>query len=197
MDALERIQMGGFSGRFGHRCLYDVIYEAVILSKPLSYLEIGVFDGASLAVVLSEAKLERLVLCDIFNRDYQTWNGGTSQPVGSHAHIDKLLERMKFNGEVSIYVEDSRSAIPKVRGSFDLIHIDGNHDTEYARADFNNCLPLLKTGGYLVMDDTSFTSVKPVCAEILAAGLKHVLTLTDKDSASSLYRLTAPNLVEG
>lgn len=196
MSTLDRIKSLGFSGRHGHPCLYDVISEAVKLAKPMSYLEIGVFDGASLSVVLNDAPdINRLVLCDIFNRDWQTWLGGpmgkyVNQPVGSHTHIDDLLKHHKFKGEATFLIEDSRTAIRKIPHDtqFDLIHIDGNHETIYARADFQNCYPLLKNGGYLVMDDSTWPTVSIVCDEITAEyGMKHILTERDSESGSSIF----------
>lgn len=45
--------------------------------------------------------------------------------------------------------------------SFDLIHIDGNHDTKAVLKDVDLYLPRLSQGGFLVMDDVSWDSVKP------------------------------------
>lgn len=187
-EALERIKVKGFKGRHGHSCLYDVLSEAVELSKPLSFLEIGVYDGASLFTVLNGApQITRVVLCDIFNQEYQASEDWPDRQPGSAQHIRDLLRFLGYQGETEILIEDSRSAIPRVKGSFDLIHIDGNHKTEYALSDFRNCFPLLKSGGYLVMDDTTFQELKPVCEEIELSMIP-VLTLTDDLSGSTLYQ---------
>ncbi len=44
---------------------------------------------------------------------------------------------------------------------FDLIHIDGNHDTAKVMKDIEVYLARLNSGGILVMDDISWASVKP------------------------------------
>lgn len=44
---------------------------------------------------------------------------------------------------------------------FDLIHIDGNHDAACVVKDVQLYLELLRPGGYLIMDDVSWTSVQP------------------------------------
>jgi hypothetical protein len=44
---------------------------------------------------------------------------------------------------------------------FGLIHVDGNHDEARVVADVKDYLPLLDPGGFLVLDDVSWTSVKP------------------------------------
>jgi predicted O-methyltransferase YrrM len=42
---------------------------------------------------------------------------------------------------------------------FDLIHVDGNHDTEKAMQDISLYLPRLNREGFLIMDDVSWESV--------------------------------------
>ena len=44
---------------------------------------------------------------------------------------------------------------------FGLIHVDGNHDTAKVLRDVELYFPLLRRGGFLVMDDVSWSSVKP------------------------------------
>lgn len=44
---------------------------------------------------------------------------------------------------------------------FDLIHVDGNHDTEIVMKDIELFLLRLRPGGFLVLDDISWDSVKP------------------------------------
>lgn len=43
---------------------------------------------------------------------------------------------------------------------FDLIHIDGNHDTKKVMEDIDCYLPKLNTGGFIVLDDISWNSVE-------------------------------------
>jgi len=44
---------------------------------------------------------------------------------------------------------------------FDLMFIDGNHDTKNVMADVKNYIPRLNKNGFFIMDDTSWESVKP------------------------------------
>ncbi|MBI4978325.1 MAG: class I SAM-dependent methyltransferase [Spirochaetes bacterium] len=44
---------------------------------------------------------------------------------------------------------------------FDLIHVDGNHDTGRVMDDIDLYLPLLNKGGFIILDDISWDSVKP------------------------------------
>jgi predicted O-methyltransferase YrrM len=45
---------------------------------------------------------------------------------------------------------------------WDLIYIDGNHDYEVAKQDFETCSKNLNSGGFIVLDDSSlYTDFKP------------------------------------
>ena len=56
---------------------------------------------------------------------------------------------------------------------FGLIHIDGNHDAKSVMTDVELYLPLLQPGGFVVLDDVSWPSVRPACA-FLGQRLKRV-----------------------
>ena len=46
-------------------------------------------------------------------------------------------------------------------GPYDVVFIDGCHDYEVVCQDIKNYVPMLKAGGYLVMDDASLFLEKP------------------------------------
>jgi len=50
--------------------------------------------------------------------------------------------------------------------AIDLLHIDGNHDREAVTRDIKLYMPHLRDGGYLVMDDIAWPSVRPVYEEL-------------------------------
>jgi len=50
--------------------------------------------------------------------------------------------------------------------NFGLVHIDGNHDTEFVLKDVLNYVPLVKKGGIILLDDISWDSVKPAMEAI-------------------------------
>lgn len=49
---------------------------------------------------------------------------------------------------------------------FGLAHIDGNHDTAEVTRDVETYLPLMEPGGFIIMDDISWDSVKPAIAAL-------------------------------
>lgn len=60
---------------------------------------------------------------------------------------------------------------------FDLIHIDGNHDTDIVMKDIELYLPRLNPRGFIVLDDISWDSVKPAY-QLVATKLKLVYRST-------------------
>jgi Methyltransferase domain len=45
--------------------------------------------------------------------------------------------------------------------SIDLLHVDGNHDAAAVTADLDAYLPAVRLGGFVVLDDASWASVRP------------------------------------
>lgn len=69
-----------------------------------------------------------------------------------------------FNDHCVIIQKKSEDAISQFKDKniiFDLIHIDGNHDTEIVMKDVELYLPLLVEKGFVVLDDISWDSVRP------------------------------------
>ena len=50
--------------------------------------------------------------------------------------------------------------------TIDLVHIDGNHDADEVAADLRLYRPLVRPGGFIVLDDVSWASVRPVYDEL-------------------------------
>jgi len=85
-------------------------------------------------------------------------------PVGGHlmsVDIDDHLPQPKYlelaaSRAVSwtrTYGDSLVVPVPAKPGSVDLLYIDGNHDAEHAVGDLQKFLPVLRPGGYLVIDD--------------------------------------------
>jgi hypothetical protein len=85
--------------------------------------------------------------------------------------------------------ETSQAAVERFEREnlrFGLIHIDGNHDTEIVVRDVELYLPRLDEGGFLVLDDVSWESVRPaydLVADSLARVHEHVDERTGDDYA--------------
>lgn len=66
---------------------------------------------------------------------------------------------------------------------FDMVHVDGNHDTEKALQDVRLYLPRLRENGFFILDDVSFESVRPAYEE-LDARTTLVFERVDHDGAN-------------
>jgi hypothetical protein len=86
-----------------------------------------------------------------------------------YAEVGTLIQRLDLEKNCQLVRETSSSAIryfEDERIKFGLIHIDGNHDSDRVMADVALYLPRLSSGGFVVMDDVSWDSVKPAYSAV-------------------------------
>lgn len=133
--------------QFAHE---DALARLCRAHNPKAYLEVGVWDGDSLRVVLDNSNPARLALCDL-------WSGKYERGYADHAHIAEQLRQRGYKGTVEYIDGNSHMLLPTLQPrlleAFDLILVDGDHTETGARADLNDCWPLLAVGGHLVFDD--------------------------------------------
>jgi len=152
--------------RYGDAWQYADINTALLglgaALQPVSYLEIGVRRGRSLAMLAAAAPTCRIVACDLFIQDY----AGMENPGPDFVRAE--LARSGRHGELSFLIGDSHRVLPayfdeEPDAYFDLITVDGDHSVRGARADLATVMPRLRVGGALVFDDVS----NPSHAELL------------------------------
>jgi predicted O-methyltransferase YrrM len=100
------------------------------------------------------------------------FNGGLSAAAFLDAHPDihvvsfdlgewpyvkdakQLIDEL-FPGRHTLIIGDSTVTVPQFHSeeSFDLAFVDGGHHTPVPDKDIANCLPLLRSNGYIIMDD--------------------------------------------
>ena len=123
--------------------------------RPARFLEIGVRYGytgivvTAAAIQKSDKPFEYLGIddesyharsCDQANQNFAT--------LGFH-HKARAL---KWNSITQ--------GLPPNCGTFDMIHIDGNHDTHGVLNDLGHCWPVLNVGGFILLDDCYFPEIK-------------------------------------
>jgi hypothetical protein len=92
-----------------------------------------------------------------------------------HGQVDALRRRFGVERHCVLVRKRSADAAEDFRRAgmrFDLIHVDGNHDTAVVMKDVQDCLLLLKRGGILVMDDVSWRSVRPAYDDVASRTTK-------------------------
>jgi predicted O-methyltransferase YrrM len=106
--------------------------------------EIGFNAGHSALLMLLANPTSQLVCVDLGIHKY-------TRPCAEYLQI-------QFPGRLTIYYGDSTKVVPKLFGvyknAFDLLHIDGGHQAEIARADLTNCIPLARPQNVVIFDDT-------------------------------------------
>lgn len=113
--------------------------------KAKHILEIGFNAGHSAEIFLQSNSESKVVSFDIGQHDYVK--------VGKE-YIDKT-----FPNRHTLVIGDSLKTIPSYTTDikFDVIFIDGCHDLEFAKGDFDNCKYFAHKDTIVIMDDTIFT----------------------------------------
>ena len=143
---------------FGHgeRCFYWM-WKLIIdeLPNEFTFLEIGVHRGQILGLIrlLADMTVKKVV------------RYGISPMNGAELHIEsdyyadiKRLHDL-FHIENDYTIIEGMSTDPVIikaanHLSLDVLYIDGGHDYKTVKSDIENYLPLIKSGGYLVIDDS-------------------------------------------
>lgn len=92
-----------------------------------------------------------------------------------YAEVTAFRQAMGFEHCSEILRSTSSEAIDYFRNhriSIDMLHIDGNHDTKFVLEDIDLYMPLVKEGGYIVLDDIDWNSVKPALNKAIVEDAK-------------------------
>lgn len=129
---------------------YQVIAWAGLHIRPKRIMEIGTRNGGSLVQLLSMYhRYDGMqVVC------FDLW-----REIGSPRAVRCNLRRLNIPTEIVEFISgDSRKTVPAYKQEhphmrFDYVLVDGGHDREVARADFQNVFDMIDSGGILIFDD--------------------------------------------
>ena len=154
--------------------LYPVLYNIVKEKDPEVILEIGTRYGYSLAVMLDAGKKIRKAVSIDMNDDF--CHGGVS---GAFIAAQHRLCKLKNSGRWSANLQFVDCNTQKVNVlsldvRFDLAYIYGDHSFDGCIHDLNLVLPLMNTGGWIVVDDIDYCKLRsPVDSWIKAHEFEH------------------------
>lgn len=203
------VDFGGGSGSGKALVLADLIARFGVTDT----LEIGVYRGRSLLPVAAMLRvigggvatgIDPWGVDEALQHDEHAVGPRVNDWVRSHPWeetyqgVVQRVEQLRLQDHCRILRMTSAEAAPQIADrSVGLVHIDGNHDRAAVERDAELYLPKLVPGGFLVLDDASWDSIRPV-AEALRSDLEVVFQLCDflavhDDHASDFLVLRVPS----
>lgn len=145
----------------------DALYSCLVQLKPVNCLEIGSHFGGTAEVFQSyfdEFCPDGLLLTgDVFEYTKLDYKNVRQILLQSHLPHDELVKAHDLIKSPVQYSENSKyinnirywTALQKAKrvNKFDFAFIDGDHSLVSFKKDFEMCLDLVKTGGYILIDD--------------------------------------------
>ena len=123
---------------------------------PIQYLEIGVHKAINVVDVLKSyaAHPESVVHCVDPWMDYDAYPEYKGEIQSIYHTAMRAIEKTGQAHKCKIYRDLSDNVIPTFPDNyFDIIFIDGSHETEYVYRDGVMSIEKVKPGGYLIFDD--------------------------------------------
>jgi hypothetical protein len=127
-----------------------------IENRPINYLEIGAADGGS-AILVSKSYCknpESKIYCVDPWFDYDDYPEYKGVQDNAWINFNHNIETSGSFGKFIVNRGLSGVIVPKFKDEFfDIIYVDGNHETEYVYKDGLMAFQKAKKGGYIVFDD--------------------------------------------
>jgi Methyltransferase domain len=152
---------------FGEDAMHVMWFLLFQEFRPANFLEIGVYRGqtTSLAAILSRMNC---VACEV--QGISPFTAAGDQVSKYRQDVDYLQDTLR-NFEhfklprpelLKAFSTDAAAKSLIRSGAWEMIYIDGNHDYEVARQDWEVCSESVKPGGIIVLDDASLdTTYQP------------------------------------
>jgi hypothetical protein len=158
--------VGGHRG-FGEDAFHVMWWMLLRELRPARFLEIGVYRGQTLSLA---ALLQRELGIKGSVTGISPFTASGDSVSRYHEHVDYLADTKANFAHFSLaepeliraFSADASANERVAHRLWDAIYIDGNHDYEVARADWNLCAANLRTGGIIVLDDSALgTEYRP------------------------------------
>jgi len=163
-DELERKISQNIEGRCCHHKV-EVISALLENTENIStYLEIGVHNGTSMSYAVSTSKPINCYGIDLFEESRHPGSNAQAYWTKDGIHMERtrknILSNNASNSTVVLLKGDSTAqktydSLLNELGNqqVDLLFIDGNHQYEYVKKDFNRYSELVRPGGFVILDD--------------------------------------------
>ena len=167
LNAMEKVDGWMTREEGGH--LYETGHEAVTKISPV-VVEIGSWKGRSTVALAAMAKIRKAKVYAIDPHEGDLWsNGQVIKTDGTLESLKKTLETYSLTDAVEIVQKKSTDVewsgvLPKIG----LLFIDGKHDYESVKADFEHFEKHLASNALVAFHDYNEDGVKLAVDEILA-----------------------------
>ena len=122
-------------------------------NTPIHYLEIGVFYGIHLFEVAKTFPNAQLHGVDPW-LDYEEYPEYKGQQNTIFNGFQRNLSKCPHKSRIQAYRGFSNDIVPQFPNEyFDIVFVDGNHETEFVYKDACMSFEKTKSGGYIVFDD--------------------------------------------
>ncbi len=151
---------------FGEKAFHTMWYLLYKKYHFKNFLEIGIYRGQTISLI---GLLSKLNGDEIFVQGISPFDN-TGDTVSSYIHINyeedvrKNFEKFSLQSPVltKAYSTDQEAVDVIQSCLWDCIYIDGSHEYEIAKKDWQVCSGQVKVGGIIVMDDSAlFTKYNP------------------------------------
>ncbi|MDC3267205.1 class I SAM-dependent methyltransferase, partial [Gammaproteobacteria bacterium] len=152
---------------FGEDAFHALWYKLINEYKPKNMLEIGVYRGQVISLWALVAK-ELNMTCEIH---------GISPFTSAGDEVSAYISNINYYEDVINNFNHFSLSLPKLHRGFstdakmidviksrkwDVVYIDGSHDYDVVKSDFDICSSMLSSSGILIIDDSAVhTSFKP------------------------------------
>jgi predicted O-methyltransferase YrrM len=143
---------------------FPVINPDTFKERPINYLEIGTFCGGNLISVAdsyAHHKDSKLYCIDPWENygDYNEYQESDRQKNNYEFFLSNV-NKTKHRNKINIKRGYSNNEILNLPDDyFDMIYVDGNHESEYVLEDAVLSFRKLKEGGYMIFDDYGWGSM--------------------------------------
>lgn len=142
-----------------------VLIDFVLMLKPETVVEIGVFGGKSAVpmAIACRANQKGVVYgidpwaavnsTEGMDGVNLSWWGTIDHEAVMQGLVDKIIEFQLINQLV--LVRDTSEGAKPIE-NIDILHIDGNHSEKAAMYDIHKWVPLVRKGGIVILDDINW-----------------------------------------
>lgn len=145
----------------------SILIDLVFMIRPNTIVEIGVWGGKSLipmAQSLKEIQKGKIYGIDPWDNlaSIKGMEGANFEwwcKVDHNTILNGLIEKtflFQLNNQIELIRSTSENA--PIINNIDILHIDGNHSEEASMLDVKKWVPLVRKGGFIILDDMDWVT---------------------------------------